>query len=97
MDRRVPFPVFGNSPGEYDRRFLDDLARKLNQLVTIIRTPGEGRNTTIVLTDLPTSDYGLEAGSLFQIDGVVRVSLAYVPYLSGVRATGSVGTVSVTT
>lgn len=97
MDRRVPFPVFGNPSNEYDRRFFDDVSRKLNQLVTLIRTPGEGRNTTIILTNLQTTDYGLQPGTLFQVDGVVRVSLTYRPYVSGVMATGSVGTVSVTT
>lgn len=97
MDRRVPFPVFGNPTNEYDRSFLDDMSRKLNLLVTILRSPGEGRNTTIVLTNLQTTDYGLEPGTLFQVDGVVRVSLAYAPYVTGLKATGSIGTVSVTT
>lgn len=97
MDRRVPFPVFGNAAEVYDRQFLDDLSRKLNLLVTILRSPGEGRNTTIVLTNLQTTDYGLEPGTLFQVDGVVRVSLAYAPYVTGLKATGSIGTVSVTT
>jgi hypothetical protein len=69
----------------------------LNLLTTTIRNPGEGRQTTLVLTDLPTTDYGLEPGSLFQVDGVVRISLQNKPYVLGLAATGGVGTVSVTT
>lgn len=97
MDRRIPLPIFGNPPNEYDRGFLSDMSRKLNFLVTAIRSPGEGRNTTIVLTNLQTNDYGLEPGTLFQVDGAVRISLAYAPYVTGLKATGSIGTVSITT
>lgn len=97
MDRRVPLPVFGNPPKEYDMSFLDDVVRKLNQLVTAIRNPGEGRQTVLVLTAMPTNDSQLELGGLFQVDGVVRVSLAYRPYVAGVSATSFVGTVRVTT
>jgi hypothetical protein len=50
----------------------------------------------MVLTDLPTTDYGLEPGSLFQVDGAVRISLQDKPYVLGLSATGGVGTVSVT-
>jgi len=69
----------------------------LNLLTTTIRNPGEGRQTTLVLTDLPTTDYGLEPGSLFQVDGAVRISLQNKPYVLGLAAAGGVGTVSVTT
>lgn len=97
MDRRVPLPVFGNPPNEYEQSFLDDLSRKLNLLVTVLRSPGEGRNTTIVLTNLQGTDYGLEPGTLFAVDGAVRVALANVPYVAGFNLTGSVGAVTVTT
>jgi hypothetical protein len=98
MDRRISFPVFGNPPTEYERVFFDDQSRKLNQLMSLLRSPGEGRNTTLVLTNLPTSDYGLEAGSVYVVDnGVLRVSVLYAPYVQGVSASGSVGSVTVTT
>lgn len=97
MDRRLNLPVFGGPPPEYDRSFFDDMGRKLNQLMALIRTPGEGRNTTIVLTNLATADYGLEPGTIFVVGGVLRVALLNAPYLSGVSASGSVGTVTVTT
>lgn len=97
MDRRLNLPVFGNPPNEYSRAYFDDLTRKLDQLMTLLRAPGEGRNTTIVLTNLATADYGLEPGTIFVVGGVLRVSLLNAPYLSGVSASGSVGSVTVTT
>lgn len=97
MDRRTTFPVFGNAPDKHDRGYLDDMARKLNQLIAALRSPGEGRQSTLVLTDMPTNDSGIEPGTLFQVDGVVRVSLANRPYLAGVSAKGYVGKVSITT
>lgn len=96
MDRRITLPVFGNAPDEYNRSFLDDMSRKLNQVMVSIRNPGEGRQTSLVLTNLQDNDSGLEPGTLFQVDGVVRISLANRPYVGGVSAKGYVGSVSVT-
>ena len=81
MDRRLSLPVFGRSPDAYSPQYMDDVVRMLNILTTLIRNPGEGRQTTMVLTDLPTTDYGLEPGSLFQVDGAVRISLQDKPYV----------------
>jgi hypothetical protein len=98
MDRRIALPVFGNPPLDYDRVFFDDQVRKLNQLMALLKSPGEGRNTTLVLTNLPTSDYGLEAGSVYVVDnGVLRISILNAPYAQGVSASGRVGSVTVTT
>lgn len=97
MDRKLSFPTFGTPPDGYDRAFFDDLSRKLNQLMVLLKAPGQGRQTTIVLTNLSTMDYGLEPGTIFQVDGILRVSLLNAPYLSGVSASGSAGSVTVTT
>lgn len=96
MDRRINLPVFGLAPKEYDYVYLDDLSRKLNLLIAALRSPGEGRQSRLVITDLTTSDSGLEPGTLFQIDGVVRISLANKPYVSGVSGNGLVGVATVT-
>ena len=90
MDRRLAFPVFGRAPDEYIPQYMDDIVRMLNILMAILRNPGEGRQTTMVLTDLPTTDYGLEPGSLFQVDGAVRISLQDKPYVLGLSATGGI-------
>lgn len=96
MDRRLLFPVFGNAPDVYTRAFHDDVSRKLNLLASLLKSPGEGRNTNLVLTNLQSTDYGLEPGALFQVNGVVRVSILYSPYVAGVSASGSIGIPSVT-
>ena len=97
MDYRIVFPTFPRPPEEYDQRYFQDLTRSLEALVVAIRTPGEGRQTTIVLTNLPTNDVGLEVGTIFQVAGVLRVSMANLPYVTCNSATGRVGSVSVTT
>jgi len=97
MDVRLIPPVFSRPPSQYDVKYFSDLVRALVSLVTYIRAVGEGRQTTIVLTNLASNDYGLEVGTIFQVNGVLRVSLPYAPYVKGFSATGSVGTVRVTT
>jgi hypothetical protein len=97
MDYRIVFPTFPRPPEEYDQRHFQDLARSLEALVVAIRTAGEGRQTTIVLTNLQSNDVGLEVGTIFQVAGVLRVSMANLPYVTGNSATGGVGSVSVTT
>ena len=96
MDQRVQFPTFPLPTSSYDQRYMADLVNALNRLVVAIRTPGEGRQTTIVLTGLQSNDQGLEVGTVFQVDGILRVSLLNTPYLAGISASGSVGTVAVT-
>lgn len=97
MDYRIIFPTFPRPPADYEQRYFQDIARALDALVVAIRTAGEGRQTTIVLTDLKTNDVGLEIGTIFQVDGVLRASMANLPYVTGNGATGGVGSVSVTT
>ena len=97
MDIRLPFPTFPKAAPEYDQQNLDALVRALDALVRVIRTPGEGRQTTIVLTNLQSNDYGLEPGTIFEVNGALRVSVLYSPYVAGLSATGSVGSVTVTT
>jgi len=97
MDMRLIPPVFPRPASTYSEVFMADLIRSLASLVTFIRAVGEGRQTTIVLTDLQGNDSGLEPGTIFQVEGVLRVPLLYSPYAAGLSATGSVGSVTVTT
>jgi hypothetical protein len=96
MDRRLSPPGFSRAPEEYDQLYFNDLVRSLLSLITFIQAPGEGRQTTIVLTNLASSDSGLEAGTIFQVNGALRVSLLNSPYVGGLLATGAVGSVTVT-
>ena len=95
MDRRLTLPAFGQAPKEYEQRYLDDIVRQLNQLMVILRSPGEGRNTNIVLTALQNTDYGAEPGTIFEINGVLYVSVLYRAFPIGVKVTGSVGVATV--
>jgi hypothetical protein len=97
MDVRLVFPTFSSPPAQYDQRYLQDLVRALDALVRVVKAPGEGRQTTIVLTDLQSNDYGLEPGTIFEVNGALRVSVVYSPYVAGVSSTGAVGSVTVTT
>lgn len=97
MDVRLVLPRFTNPPADYDRKYFSDLVRSLDNLVTIIQSPGEGRQTTIVLTNLANNDYNLEPGTIFEVGGALRVSVIYSPYPVGVSSSGSVGSVTVTT
>jgi hypothetical protein len=96
MDVRLIPPIFTRAPAQYDQVYFNDLVRALISLITYIQAPGEGRQTTIVLTNLASNDSGLEPGTIFQVNGVLRVPLVYSPYVAGLSATGRVGSVTVT-
>ena len=97
MDMRLIPPVFPRPSATYSEGYMSDLVRALVSLVTYVRAVGEGRQTTIVLTNLQTSDYGLEPGTIFQDAGVLRIALLNSSFPSGLSATGYVGSVTVTT
>lgn len=66
-------PQFPLAPETYDQNYFDEMVRALSQLVVQLQNPGELRGTTLTLTHLPTSDAGLEAGALYNDNGVVKV------------------------
>lgn len=74
MDRGLLPPTFPNPPREYDQRYLLDLVRALNDLVTVLTAPGLGRNTTTTLTHTATDPTGLEPGTVWNYDGVARLA-----------------------
>lgn len=97
MDYRAVFPTFSRPPSTYDQRYFQDITRALDSLVAAIRSAGEGRQTTIVLTNLQSNDSGLEPGTIFEVDGFLRVSKLNSAYAAGLAGTGYAGSVSVTT
>jgi hypothetical protein len=96
MDRRLIPPIFSRPPATYDQLYFSDLVRGLISFVTFVQAVGEGRQTTIVLTNLASNDYGLEPGTVFQVDGALRVPIPNRPYPAGVQANAAVGGVTVT-
>ena len=95
MDRRLVFPSFSAPPQEYTQGYFADLARQLNILTTALRSAGEGRQSILVITNMPSLDYGIEAGTLFETGGIVRISKTNAPYLSGQELGIEVGSVNV--
>lgn len=96
MARRLVQPQFPIPPREYDQRYLAEIVRAFSLFLEQTQNPGEDRATTLTLTDLPTSDFGLETGALFQQDGFVKITLANTPHVVGSSSSGGVGTVTVT-
>lgn len=98
MSSRNSFPVFPSVPPQgVTPQWAAEISRSLNQLVTALRNPGEGRNTRLTLTDLPTSDSGLEPGGLFRMGNSVLVSTADKANPGGLSAVTTLGSVTVTT
>lgn len=97
MSRNLVLPFFPVPPQNYDREYIAEIVRSFSIYLGQMQNPGEGRNTNIVLTNLQTDDSGLETGALFQQEGFVKITLINMPHVRGQQATGSVGSVTVTT
>ena len=97
MSRNLVLPFFPVAPNEYSQQYLDEIVRSFAVYLQQMQNPGEGRHTQLVLTNLQTDDSGLETGALFQQAGFVKIALIDTPHVRGSSATGSVGTVTVST
>lgn len=97
MSRNLVRPYFGIPPVQYQQNYFSEVIRSFSVFLEQSQNPGEGRNTTIVLTNLQEDDYQLENGTLFQQDGYVKVVRQNSPHLRGSVANGTVGSVSVVT
>ena len=97
MSRLNAIPYFPNAPQQYDQKYISEVVRAFSVFVHQNQTPGEGRNTFTVFTDLQTDDFGLENGSVFQQDGFLKVALINSPNVRGVVGTGQVGPITVVT
>lgn len=97
MSRLNAIPYFPNAPKEYNQQYLSEVVRAFSVYVQQVQTPGEGRNTFGVFTNLQTDDSGLETGAIFNHGGYVKIAQANTPHVRGSAATGAVGTVTITT
>ena len=95
MAKVIPF--FPTPPADYNRQYMDDIVRAFSLYVSGINTPGEGRNTFTVFTNLQTDDFNLETGAIFNHNGFVKISQLDSPHTRGVSGTSAVGSVTVTT
>tara|TARA_R100001015_G_C4628248_1_gene188310 strand:- start:452 stop:751 length:300 start_codon:yes stop_codon:yes gene_type:complete len=87
---RLPLPI-----GNVDQNYIIDLVRALDFFIQQSDNPGEGRNTKTVFTAMPTSDVGLEVGTLYRQGNDVKISLINIAGVDGSSATTSIGTVTV--
>ena len=97
MSRNLVLPFFPVAPPEYNQHYLEEVVRSFAVYLENMQNPGEGRHTTLTLTNLQTDDSGLETGALFQQAGFVKIALIDTPHVRGSTATGAVGTVTVST
>ena len=88
-------PRLPNAPESYDIQFMADLIRSLELFIAQERNPGEERAEKITLTNLPTSDTGLEAGALYRIGNNVKISLIDIAVPDSFSASASLGSVTV--
>jgi hypothetical protein len=80
---------------QYSIAAQESLIRAIYNIQQNLQNPGELRGTTLTLTDLPTSDQGLEVGALYRMGSQLFITLANVASPPGIGSTGAVGTVTV--
>jgi hypothetical protein len=98
MSRSVAIPYFAEPPVNYDRAYFAQMTRAFALYTQQMNTPGPWRASTLVLTTLPSgSDVGLEVGSVFEVDGFLKISRLSNPHVAGSTGTGAVGSVNVVT
>ena len=96
MSRNLVRPYFPVPPNEYNQPYFAEIIRAFSVYLAQQQNPGEGRNTFLVLTNLQNNDFGLETGTLFEVDGFVKITKEKVPHVVGSSGTGGVGSVTVT-
>ena len=95
MTRQVVRPLFPVAPPKYNSSYMANVVHAFSVFLEQVQNPGDLRATTLTLTELQTNNAGLEVGALFQVAGVVHITLASMPYPAGNSATGEVGSVTV--
>jgi len=98
MSRQLTRVYFPNPPAEYQQNTIAAIQEAYETLIRQIQNPGDIRATNITLTNLQSgSDQGLEVGAVYEKEGFLKIALANEPNALGVSATGSVGSVTVST
>ncbi len=90
-------PYFPNPPREYEQRYLAEVIKAFSLFMRQSQNPGQERATNIVLTSLQQNEYGLEPGTVFVVDGQLRIPVLNKSYVAGVSSSGVAGSVSVST
>lgn len=96
MTRSVARPQFPVAPAQYNPGYMAEVVRAFSLFLNQNQNPGDLRATDLVLTNLPTSDSGLEVGAIFNFGGYLKITASNTPHPAGVSSSGSVGSVTVT-
>lgn len=96
-NRNLIRPFFPDPPSDYNQRYMQEITRAFSVFISQFQNPGDARNTTLTLTNLPSTDQGLETGALFQVDGFLKITQAHSPHVVGATCLAKVGEVKVTT
>jgi hypothetical protein len=96
MTRSVVRPQFPVAPPQYSSTYMAEVVRAFSVFLNQVQNPGDLRATNLVLTDLPSSDSGLEVGAVFNFGGYLKISASNTPHPAGLSVVGSVGSVTVT-
>lgn len=96
---RLSLPVMPDPPrdGQYSLSWANNIVRAWRIFTEIYGNPGDGRMTTLVLTDLQEGGYNLEAGSLFRLGNDVKIVNQGDAFTQGSSVAVAIGTVTVST
>lgn len=94
--RKVVRPLFPQAPANYNQNYTAEVVRAFQIFLEQVQNPGDLRATTLTLTNLQDNNQGLETGAVFQVNGILHITLLNQAYPSGLIATGAVGQVTVT-
>ena len=81
--RKVVRPLFPQAPAEYNQNYTAEVVRAFSLFLEQVQNPGDQRATNITLTNLQDNNQGLETGAVFQVNGVLQITLANQPYPAG--------------
>lgn len=66
-------PIWGPTPKEWDRKYIENITRQISWLTTKLQSRGPARFSTVNINQLPTSSAGLSSGDLWNDAGTVKV------------------------
>lgn len=95
MSRKLIKPNFPLPPANYDQQYLSEVVRSFSIFLQQMQNPGDGRFSAVTITGLPRNDVGLESGTLYNHEGVVKVSELRTSSVAGQSLTTTQGSVAV--
>ena len=81
----------------YSQEYFNQLVRAMGRHIEEMTNPGDVACSSLIILQIPHSGGGLKEGSVWSNNGVLYIVEPNVGYPSGVSATVSRGTVTVTT